>query len=121
MGNNKRGTPRQQRIQRPLHRPLTRNVQGGGGLIKNHHIRVRQKHARKRHQLPLTRRQVRPGAAQHRLVPLRKGTNKLVRAHRLRRRNNLLIGGVRVTQTNVPSDRVRKQEHLLSEHHHFLP
>ena len=113
VGNDERCPALHQLIHTVLHDPLCTGVNGRGRLIQNKDRWIRDCSSRDCEQLSLALRQIGAVAVQHRVIALRKSSDKAVRICQLRSRVDFLVGRVKLAVTDIVAHRRCEQVGIL--------
>jgi hypothetical protein len=113
--------PLQQALQRALNNLLRLRINTAGCLIQNQNSWISQQCPRKRQQLPLSRRQIRPTFAYFCLIVMFLSQNKFFCANCFRCLDHGFIRCVQLPITDIFHDRAREQMRFLQYHAHLSP
>ena len=113
VGDDENRAALHQRVHALLHDALGAGVDGGGGLVQDHHGRVLHSGPGNGDQLPLALRKAAAVAGQHRVVALRQHPDEAIRIDQLGRLDAFLVRGVRVAETQVLHHRAGEEVHVL--------
>ena len=116
MGNDEHGSAVHQGIHAVLYQFFGTGIDGGGGLVQNHHGRISHRRPGNGNQLPLTLGQAGAVAGEHRLIALRQTGDKVVGVGKLRRLDALVVGGIQLAVADVVHHRAGEQVGLLQDH-----
>ena len=113
VGNGEHRAPLGKPLQALLNKALAFVVQGGGCLVKNEHRRVFEEHSGDGNTLLLSAGKLHSAFAHIGLIAIIKLMDKLVRASKLRRFNDLLIGCIRLAVENIVVNRSGEKVNVL--------
>ena len=107
--------PLHQRRQRLLDQPLGLGVERTGRLVEQQDRRVLQDGARNRDALALAAGELVAALADRGIVATRHRHDEIMRGSRLRRRDDLLLRGVRPAEGNIRAHAVVEQHDILAD------
>ena len=120
VGDDEARATLEQMPQAGLQRLLGAGVDVRGRLVQNQDARVGEQHTRERDELALPGGQGRAALLHRGVVAIRQLHDELVRVHGLRRRLDLLVGGVELAVADVVTYVAGEDERVL-QHHAHLP
>ena len=101
VGDDEHGAARHQSVHTGLDNGLGVGVDGGGGLVQNHHRRVSHSGPGNGQQLPLALAQVGAVAGEGRVIALGQAGDEIVGAGQLGGGDALLVGGLQAAVADV--------------------
>ena len=113
MGDHEYRAPLHQLIHALLHDLLGAGVDRRGGLVQDHHGRIRHGGSRDGEELPLPLGEVCAVAVEHRVIAVRQARDEVVRAGEARGLTAFLVSCLQTPVADVLHDGARKQVRLL--------
>ena len=120
MGDNHRCTTLQKRCESLLHQLLALGIECRGSLVKNQNLGVTQHRTGNAQSLTLTTRELHTSVAHIGVVSRLGLHNEVVGIGNLRRRNNLLLGGILTSHSYVGTYGVVEENSILRHDTHLL-
>ena len=113
MGDHEGGASLHQGVHAVLHQLFRAGVDGGGGLVQNHHGGIGHRRPGNGDQLALTLGQAGAVAREHGVVAVWQAGDEVVGVGQLRRVDALVIGGVQLAVADVVHHRAGEQVGVL--------